>query len=370
MGQRTWQAGDFIRVVEPLLRSAKIGELQNTPQNVQDIIEAAQKSPQPWGILATAVDQLLAAGSKNLRVTIRTWPRPRGTADTVVYAVALAAIGATSDAEDAMTSILNTGNVTIQECLLFARIAAKVDTDIAETFLGEVAGSDITPQERTQVYSALDELSAPPPASATRRPDSAQEEWLNRAMTYSSDEELTTVASPSQYGGMNELELAETISALIRQLESDPMDDVPVSSADTVPWKPWCWDPNGRWIAGKGREHPDTPLGVHLDDQTPTLFLRIKVRNTLPGRAWVAYLGWKQRRRVDRLLEKRTSPLELVDIMRDSGCAVFDTAMSDEGEVILKVKLTGLLPEHATAHAGDCLYVFCTSDVPINLLLE
>ncbi|NUN12482.1 MAG: hypothetical protein HUU55_02465 [Myxococcales bacterium] len=370
MGQRTWLSGDFIRIVEPLLRSAGTSELENRAHSTQEIIEIAQKSPRPWGILATAVDQLLAADSKNIRATIRAWPRPQGNVDTVIFAVALAAVGSTSDAEDTLTSILNNGNVTIQECLLFARLAAKVDRDIAETFLGEVAGSDITPEQRTQVYNALDELSAPPPASATRRTDVHQEDWLNRAMTYSSDDELTAVTTPTQFGGMNELELAETISALIRQLESDPTDDVPVSSADTVPWKPWCWDPNGRWVAGKGREHPDTPLGVHLDDQTPTLFLRIKVRGALEGRAWVAYLGWKQRRRVDKLLEKRTTPLELVDIMRDQGCAVFDTTMSNEGEVALKIKLPGLLPEHAAAHAGDCLYVFCNSDVPINPILE
>ena len=378
--RKKWNEGEFLSRIAELRGArdlcpehselqAKARELKSRggPREAAALwFDAARTADEPYLCIAQGVDLLLTQTPREIRGLARSWPEPGSQLGSQILGLALLASGSSDEGEDALIRSLVGDPVDVQGALLAARSAAYIDRGAAETFLGELATRDIGPKGREVVYGMLDDLSSPPPSARNRGGDKREEAWLLQALSYSEDgSEPTAVAMSTEPvvgpSGQTEMDLARSVNALIRHLEGEADDAAIAQGGKEVARRYLRWNPQGRWEKARVREHPKERPGMHQGERVPVLQLQVILQDCKEPNALLVYLGYQQSRKVNRLIDRRTSPAELLEMMRDQDLPLFQLPVEADGKLIVQLPVPDLMPEHARCQPGDTLLVLTWS---------
>lgn len=375
--RKKWKEGEFL---------ARVAELRGAPPAPQEVVDARRKArgeaqsgrareaaarimeqapgaAEPYVVLAEAVDLLLCHAPRELRAIARNWPTPDSRVAQEIRGLCFAAAGMQTEAEDSLIESLDGDELDVPAALLAARSAALVDPDVAETFLGELATRPIGLKEREIVYSMLDDLAAPP-TSARHKGGQSQEAWLVQALNYSEDvEQESAPSAPVTSGPMpiSEMEHNAAVNSLTRLLESEPDESAVAQGGKDLSRRYLRWNPAGRWEKTKVRENQKVRPGLHVADGVPRLQHEVIMQDVEEPNVLVLYLGYQQHRKVGKMLDRRTSPAELVDMMREMDLPLFVMPLDRERKLAVSVALPELWPGQARCQPGDTLLVLSWS---------
>lgn len=376
--RKKWKEGEFL---------ARVAELRGAPQPPAEVVETRRKAraeaqggrareaaarimelapaaPEPYIVLAEAVDLLLCHAPRELRALARNWPTPETRVAHEIRGLCFAAAGYQTEAEDSLIESLLGPELDVTAALLAGRSAALVDPDVAETFLGELATRSIGLKEREIVYSMLDDL-ATPPTSARHKGSQSQEAWLVQALNYSEDVDQATapVVAPVTSGPapVTDMEATAAVNSLTRLLESEPDESAVAQGGKDLSRRYLRWNPAGRWEKTKVRENQKVRPGIHVVDGVPRLLHEVLLQDVEETNVLVLYLGYQQHRKVGRMLDRRTSPAELIDMMRDLDLPLFVMPLDRERKLAVSVALPDLWPGQARCQPGDTLLILSWS---------
>ncbi|GMV43706.1 MAG: hypothetical protein AMXMBFR64_54220 [Myxococcales bacterium] len=370
--RKRWKEGDFL---------ARVAELRGVPQPPPEIVEGRRKAraeasggrvrevatrlldmapgaPEPYVVIAEAVDLLVCHMPREIRALTRNWPAPTTRVAHEIRGLCFAAGGFQTEAEDSLIESLRQGEIDVPAALLAARAAALIDRDVAETFLGELATRPIGLKEREIVYSMLDDLAAPP-SSARHRGKPPEEAWLVQALNYSEDVEgpapVAATAGATGPTAQTEGEHTASVNALTRLLESEADESAVAQGGKDLSRRYLRWNPAGRWEKMKVRENQKVRPGIHADDAVPRLQHEVQLQDCEEQNALVIYLGFQQHRKVGRMLDRRTSPAELVEMMKELDLPLFVVPVGRDKTMTVAISLPDLWPGQARCLPGDTL---------------